>query len=849
MQTPRLQNLGCPLVVSLIAVAFGWPTRHGEFLSGDDQRLVTEHYLVNHPSASHAAELFTTTHGDLYQPLPMVSFQLDYARAESTPKERFPVSARPFHFTNIALHALNAILVYLLATRLAGCRRVGLLTGLMFACHPFAMEPVAWVNGRMMLLASLFSLLTICLCIRSAKSRPSESILATVAWVAAILSKIIPTVPFAAAICDFSTHGRLSRHKAPLYIVLLLLAVAGTYVALRATQHAGFVEGMQSEAVASAPVRTLLATRYYIENYVWPGRLAAWSPPPFDEVISSPPVLVAILEIILVASIAIALRRRMPVVTLGIMLFAILLAPLLAAGVARKFLAADRYMYLPIVGLHLALAAAAVAALDWIAARSSRLRGDLLVGMPTMLILAAWMSCSWHLAPTWASTVARDTRVTDVYPDSELAHAELAKAYNFEGDPDAALHAVEQARRSWPDSAPLAAAAGDAYRLKGDYENARRELEVAVERMPDHLLTRYRLGQVFKQLGERESARASFEHVLDLNADYFPALVAIAQMDESGGWRESAIKHYQRALAVNPHARDCRFNLSMLLVDDGKMDEATAGFETILESNRNDDAARLDLAVCLVRQYKFEDALRHYDILKANNPRHISILFNRAALLASMNRNDDAEAEFRNLLSMDPANLDAMIGLSEVLQRNRRHDEMLERWQTFLKTTNNASETWAWIAWSAALAGKIDVIGEAESHVDRPSTEDRILDWAIFFAGLRTGMADKKDAMSLMSGMRTDCSTHIREMGRSVLLAMAALPREIRMSDAGIYALAAAASDSDDHTTVRILADDVLPDVHDPQLKKLLTTIRDSGAFKSEDSRPPQRPTFQSEPR
>ena len=826
MQTGRLQKLGCPLVVALIAVAFGWPTRNGEFLSGDDQRLVTEHYLVNHPSTSHAVELFTTTHGDLYQPLPLVSFQLDYARAEPTPSSRFPVSARPFHLTNIALHALNAILVYLLATRISGCRRIGLLTGLMFACHPFALEPVAWVNGRMMLLATLFSLLTIYLCIRSPESRPWESVLACLAWISAILSKIIPTVPIAAAVCDVSTHGRLSRRRAPLYIVLLLLAVAGTYVALRTTQQAGFVEGMQSEAVASAPVRALLATRYYIENYAWPGRLAAWSPPLVNEVITSPPVLIAILEIILLASIAVALRRRLPLVTLGIVLFVILLAPLLAAGAARKFLAADRYMYLPIVGLHLALAAAAVAALDWIAARSTRLRGDLLVGMPTMLILAAWMSYSWHLAPTWASTVARDMRVVAVYPDSELAHAELAKAYNFEGDPDAALHVIEQARRNWPNSGPLAAAAGDAYRLKGDYENAQRELEIAVQQMPEHLLTRYRLGQVVNQLGDTNLARKQFDRILQLNPDYLPAIVAKARLEQATGNIQAAIDGFSAALEINPFDRDSRFALATNMMVSRNLLNAIMEFRALLSQDPADARTKLNLAACLAQTWQNDEALQLYDELIATGHDQPRVLANRAAVLFAMGRSQEAEKVYQNLLKADPVELSAVFGLSAGLQSQGRFDEMRQLWRTYIEEGGNKNLGWAWLAWSAALSGNELELDQALANISNSDEYTLFGDWIRAFVAFKNG--DDEEFLDLIGDpvIPQGQHPHRSEQYYAIFNAIGKLiPSERKDTSIGYYAGARASLFGGELLTAAFLARSSLEKASDPEMKKKATQL------------------------
>ena len=198
------------VLVAAAAFAFGWPTRHGEFISGDDYHFVVEHVFVNHPSLGHAWDLLTIVHGDLYQPLPMLSFQANYAMAGPDTSGRLPVSPFAFHLTNIVLHMLNAVLACLLAWRLTQRQGIGLLVGLMFACHPFALEPVAWISGRMILLATLFSLLMLLACInRREDGCGAWAWLAGICWLSALASKVMPGVPIAAAACDRNLHQRL----------------------------------------------------------------------------------------------------------------------------------------------------------------------------------------------------------------------------------------------------------------------------------------------------------------------------------------------------------------------------------------------------------------------------------------------------------------------------------------------------------------------------------------------------------------------------------------------------------------------------------------------------------------
>lgn len=190
--------------IALAAVVMGLPTLSGSFVGGDDHRLALNHVLVNHPSLAHAVELFTIWHRDLYQPLPLLSFQAEFAIANTLGlfDEGLDGGQWLFHLTNILLHAANSVLVWFVIVSLherlgsnASQKKPGqaqsasrpaivaTITALLFAVHPFQTEVVAWTNGRMMLMSTLFGLLSLlAFAAWLDRGRPRDAIL-TVVWV------------------------------------------------------------------------------------------------------------------------------------------------------------------------------------------------------------------------------------------------------------------------------------------------------------------------------------------------------------------------------------------------------------------------------------------------------------------------------------------------------------------------------------------------------------------------------------------------------------------------------------------------------------------------------------------
>lgn len=665
-QSRRLVASG--LLVAAAAIAFGWPTLHGDFLAGDDHRLVADHYLVNHPSVPHAWELLTRVHDDLYQPLPMLSFQANYALAAARPGVNPPVDPTGFHAVNIALHALNSVLVLLLASRLAGCRRIGLLTGLMFACHPFSLETVAWINGRMILLASMFALVVLISATRD-DNRPRIRWMVGIllAWGASLLSKVLPTVPLAAAWCDFHTRGRVGFRRGLTYAIALLMGAAAAWFALRSTHSLAPPGAMAAEDVASLPVRLLLATRYYLENYAWPAGLAPWSPPPAEDVtMGSPAVLLAFVEVTFLFGALILTRRHNRTAFLGLGLFVILLAPFLATLESRRMLAADRYMYLPILGLHLAVAAWAVRAADSLRAVGRLWMGRALLVSGAGLMLAVWTLLAWQLAGGYASTIRRDSRVVEVHPDSPDARAELAGAFLYARDADAALAILGKARERWPEHPRLASRAGEAYVQRKDWSSAIIELEPAVRTMPRHTPTRYLLAFALEQAGRADEARTQYSELLAQDEDFVPAMLGLARISSSAGQFDDAIRQYLAALRINPHHHESLSALANTYMRLGNF----AGALPILERMRADDpldaGAMLSLGIARAKTSDLNGALAIYNELLEQQPKALAPRLNRAEVLKTLQRWSEAEADYQAILRDQPDQPDAKAGLAEL---------------------------------------------------------------------------------------------------------------------------------------------------------------------------------------
>lgn len=786
---------GSAALILAAAVAFAWPSRHGEFLHGDDYNLVLEQVFVNHPSVEHAWQLLTMVHGDLYQPLPMLSFQANHKLARPDPAGRYMVDPWVFHVTNVALHALNALLAWLVARRVCGCRRITLLVGLLFACHPLAMETVAWITGRMILMAASFSLLLIMIMLGRGKAgREGWSYAAILAWIGALLSKVLPTVPVAAAWCDVRSGRPRDRRWWLTLIILLELTAAATVFAIYTTREFGASASAQAEATTSAPVRMLLAGRYYLENYVRPTRLSAWSPPPRNVTLISTEVAIGVVEWALLAGVAWLVRRRIPAAWTGFVLFVILLAPFLGATAARKFMTADRYMYLPMLGLHLLTASLFIGLVDAIARRAGRVVANLGGAAVATALIAFFMMTGWSQARVWSSIVSQARHTRAIHPDDVEVHLQLVKALLQRGMNTEALAEVDAGRTRWPQDKTWPALQGEALLQRGDASAAIDPLLQAESTGQNLKRVRYKLGLALDKAGRTDEARGRYLTILARDPNFLPAWTALARNYRSAGLMDFAVQAYEQALAINPRHRRCLKELADVLIARHDWPRAAQLLEANLALDPNDKASAVNLAIAYRYMGRTDEALDRFKRLLETHPDSPVVLLNRAGLLASMGRTAAAEADYRKLLTISPLDRNVLIALHELLQSQHRLHELPTMWENRGITPNSDDDLAGWLAFSMALS---DRVSRAEARTQAATIPEHapgrpLADWAIVYRDLVEHDFDHWPDILRPSSMTSIPILMRQEQGRVVVVALSDLPSDVRNSPSAVTALVAA---------------------------------------------------------
>ena len=684
IEQTKVSHQGTPwlplAVVAAAAVVMGLPTLGGTFVGGDDHRLVLNHVLVNHPSFEHAIKLFTLFHRDLYQPLPLLTFQMEFALAGRLGlfDESLAGGAWLFHLTNVLLHALNAVVVWFVIRMLGqrteflapktepvlNSRRpsadvtvMATVVALLFAVHPLQTEVVAWTNGRMMLLSTLFGLLAL-LAFASFIDRPRArmGVLTVVLVVLCAISKVRIGLPILLMVVAVARHAKVQRRMVFLWSACAVATAIFVVVNVRATSGADLFSEAAEHLHGPRPVRVLLALAHYLQHLVWPVGLASYYPTPPTVHWTDPDNLraAAIVVPVLLGVTWACVRSR--VALLGTLWFGATIAATLPFIPARNILAADRYMYLPIIGVLWVCASLGGAVVRRLTYGWSLGSVRTVTGTVAVLLVPAMIGMCWHVAAFYSTPLQKTRRIASLFPDiprvwervgwcyykaeeyekaieaaeKDLLHdAPVVKSGAYQligmcelrrGNGDEALRLLHEALVLDPDSVVGRTRLARAYNDLGRFAEAVRFYEIAVREAPGRNPTLNRLASLYRQLGRPVDARDLYEQQLRNNPYEVPASMGLAELDMEVGTEASyraGEARLRTLLEWMPENTSALTNLGAALVALGRSDEAVKVYQTALDFDKRSVTAALNLANLYLRAGKTQDAGQLYELARA----------------------------------------------------------------------------------------------------------------------------------------------------------------------------------------------------------------------------------------
>jgi tetratricopeptide (TPR) repeat protein len=628
----------------LLTLAGFFPVVDHQFVIEGDTVYVTANPAVRAGFTRRGiAWAFTTTHAGNWHPLTWLSHMLDVEIDELNP--------RGHHLTNLVLHAANVLLLFLVlswmtrpSSALGSDPSTGRPTQLpdakslwtsafvaaLFAIHPLHVEPVAWVAQRKELLAGLFWMLTMGAYVAYTR-KPSVARYALVlaAFVPGLMSKpVLVTLPFVLLLLDYwplgrlasrtqdrPTTGRLVLEKLP----LAALSAAACVVTLLVQQREGTVEAAATVPFSARAGGALLAYVGYLTKTLWPTGLA-WYYPHFATT-GQLTVGGAFGAAFLLAAITVAvtvLRNERRYLLVGWLWFLGTLVPMIGLVSIGSHAMADRYTYVPSIGLFL-MAAWTIAdcGLDW-----KRHRVALAIGAACLLGLS--LIATWFQLRHWRDSVALFRHAVAVAP-SDLAHANLGIVLSQLGREQLMQAGLHQGERR-----DVLAREG-----KSTLEEAVEHHRAALERHFDSPTVRHSLGNTLSRLGQYEQAVEHYEAALrmrpdagDVHNNLGSALAALGRLDE-------AADHFEEAVRLRPADVIGHVNLANLFEKQGRSEAAIEHYIEVIRLLPTDAVAHNSVALLLSRQGKGREAIAHYREAMRLRPDYGEVRNNLAWTLAT----------------------------------------------------------------------------------------------------------------------------------------------------------------------------------------------------------------------
>ena len=637
------------LVATLVVF---WPLAHFQFIDLDDNVYVHANSQVETGlTAQGVIWAFTTTHAANWHPWTWLSHMADC--------EFYGLNAGRHHLTSVLLHLANTLLLFLVLERMTRARWASGFVAALFALHPLHVESVAWVAERKDVLSTLFWMLTLWTYVRYTERQTLNRYLVVLFSLAlGLLSKaMLVTLPCVMLLLDYWPLGRLQlaqptghrngydksrkrndQRSFPHRIILekvpfFALAAVSSLITFLVQQSGGAVSSLESFSLENRVANALVSYVSYIGKMIWPHPLAVLYPHPGMAPMWQ--VAGAVLFLAGVTALVVRLARRYPYLAVGWLWYLGTLVPVIGLVQVGSQAMADRYTYVPLIGLFIMIAWGVP---DILAGWRHR---KTVLAISAGLLLSIFMVVTSLQIQHWHDSITLFNHTLKVTTRNFVVHNVLGNALALQGRQEEAI-----------------AHYAEALRINSQYADAHNNL-----------------GNLLARQGKQEEAIAHYAEALRINPQFAEAHYNLGNLLARQGKQEEVFAHYAEALRINPQYADAHNNLGNLLAHQGKQEEAIAHYAEALRINPQDAEAHYNLGIALARQGRQEEAIAHYAEALRINPKFAEAHYNLGNLLALQGRQEEAIAHYAEALRINPQDAEAHNNLGNLLARQGRQKE------------------------------------------------------------------------------------------------------------------------------------------------------------------------------
>ncbi len=669
VQVKKFLVLSIYFILAVSTLLVFWQVRNFDFINYDDDLYVYgNQHVVSGLTFDNIIWAFTTGHATNWHPLTWLSLMLDCQLS-------LPGGPNPgwIHLMNVLLHLINTLLLFTVLKKMTGSLWSSAFVAAAFALHPMHVESVAWIAERKDVLSTFFLLLTLAAYTGYVR-RPSvfryiaalalfamglmaKPMLVSLPFVLLLLdywplNRFMPQTGESAAIADkLPTFYRIVIEKVPFFV----LSVISSVITFMVQHRAGAVVDIDALSLNKRIANAFLSYADYIGKMVWPTNLAIFYP--FNNAVSVSFRLVAISALLLLVISVFVLRygRSQRYLPVGWFWFVGTLIPVIGIVQVGSQAYADRYTYIPYIGLFIMLAWSLPQLFSKLpsATRLSSPKRKIVLGIAMAIVLTTLGICAHRQVNCWKNGVTLFSHALGVTQNNYMAYNSLGVAYDHLG--------------RWPEAVEEF---GQAIKIKPDYAEAHNNL-----------------GIVYAGLSRWQDAIDAYKQAIKIKPNFAVAYCYLGIAYTEIGRSADAIDAYQQAIKFKPDLAEAYFNLGLAFGNLGRSADAIDVFKQAIKIKPDYAEAYYNLGVAYEQLGRSSEKVEAYEQAIRIKPDYAEALNNLGIAYGALGRYMEAIDSLRKAIKIKPDNANTHLALGFIYLLNEDKDSAMEEYK-ILKTLN-----------------------------------------------------------------------------------------------------------------------------------------------------------------
>jgi protein O-mannosyl-transferase len=620
------------ILLSLLVLGIYWKVQYHEFINYDDGRYIIENkHVKSGLSKENFIWAFTQVHSANWHPVTWLSHMLD--------SHFYGLNPNGHHLSSLGFHIANSLLLFLLLCRMTGEIWKSCFVASLFAFHPINIESVAWASERKSVLSTFFLLLTMWAYINYVQKKNfARYSIVLLFFILGLMSKpMLVTLPFVFLLLDYwplnrfkiSLSNTLPSTKVVSHIknnllnlffekIPLLILVAGSCViTLIAQKSWGAVVSLENVSLVSRISNALVSYLKYLEKMAWPTNFSIFYPYPENGFVLWE-VLMSGLVLITITFISIRLIKKAPYLVVGWFWYLGTLIPVIGLVQVGQQAMADRYAYVPLIGIFIIIAWGLPELL-----KNYLFRKKLLIFL-TGIYFSILMTLCWTQLQYWKSSI---------------------KIFQ---------HAINVTERKYPSFVGVYNNLGVVLISQMKFEEATVNLKKAVELQPNYPESYNNLGYALSELKRFSEADIQYKQAIRLKPDYAEAHNNLANSLSKKSSFNKAIIHYKKAIQYKPDFSEAHFNLGVTLNKSNHSEKAIPHLEEAIRLEPNFFQAHLTLGNILTLNNNFERAIYHLETTIKLNPNNAIAHNSLGSIFGQQKKFKKSITYFKTSLKINP---------------------------------------------------------------------------------------------------------------------------------------------------------------------------------------------------